>query len=227
MNIHWKEWCWSGSSSILATWCEELTNWKSPWCWERQEKRQRMRWLTSTTNSMHVNLGKLQEIAGDREAWRAAAHGVAKSQTQLSNWTTTIAFIHLGCMRKQHLGWCSTRSIRMLVETPPSLHHIPWHSCWSCKEAWNVWRTKERHSHQDECCAYRYCCVPTLQAHTPTCKICIVLSLDKQYHHLLKLVRNATSQAISETCLTRNYLDGPSNSWFNKHWKQFLKNTEL
>ena len=33
--IHWKDWCWSWSSNPLATWCEELTHWKRPWCWER------------------------------------------------------------------------------------------------------------------------------------------------------------------------------------------------
>ena len=33
LNIHWKDWCWS--SNVLATWCEELTHWKKPWCWER------------------------------------------------------------------------------------------------------------------------------------------------------------------------------------------------
>ena len=35
LNIHWKDWCWSWNSDTLATWCEELTRWKSPWCWER------------------------------------------------------------------------------------------------------------------------------------------------------------------------------------------------
>ena len=35
LNIHWKDWCWSWSSKTLATWCEELTHWKRPWCWER------------------------------------------------------------------------------------------------------------------------------------------------------------------------------------------------
>ena len=35
LNIHWKDWCWSWSSNTLATWCEELTYWKRPWCWER------------------------------------------------------------------------------------------------------------------------------------------------------------------------------------------------
>ena len=32
--VHWKDWCWSWNSNILATWCEELTHWKRPWCWE-------------------------------------------------------------------------------------------------------------------------------------------------------------------------------------------------
>ena len=35
LNIHWKDWCWSWSSNTLATWWEELTHWKRPWCWER------------------------------------------------------------------------------------------------------------------------------------------------------------------------------------------------
>ena len=35
LNTHWKDWCWSWSSSTLATWCTELTHWKIPWCWER------------------------------------------------------------------------------------------------------------------------------------------------------------------------------------------------
>ena len=35
LNIHWKDWCWSWNSNTLATWCEELTHWNRPWCWER------------------------------------------------------------------------------------------------------------------------------------------------------------------------------------------------
>ena len=35
LNIHWKDWCWSWNSNTLATWCEEPTHWKRPWCWER------------------------------------------------------------------------------------------------------------------------------------------------------------------------------------------------
>ena len=41
LNIHWKDWCWSWSSNTLATWCEELTHWKRPWCWERLRQEEK------------------------------------------------------------------------------------------------------------------------------------------------------------------------------------------
>ena len=101
LNIHWKDWCWSWNSNTLATWCEELTNWKRPWCWERLKAGEEgddrgWRWLDGINDSMDMNLSKLQELVMDRESWHAVLHGVTKSQTWLRtelNWTDLIFII--------------------------------------------------------------------------------------------------------------------------------------
>ena len=74
LGIHWKDWCWSSISNTLATWCEELTHWKRPWCWEwlgtRGEGGDRGwdDWMASPTliiiSSMDMSLSKLRELTG-------------------------------------------------------------------------------------------------------------------------------------------------------------------
>ena len=83
-----KDWCWSGNSNTLATWCEELTHWKRPWCWERLKAggegddrgwdgciASLTQWTWVWTSSSWWWTGK------------SGVHGVTKSQTQLSYWT--------------------------------------------------------------------------------------------------------------------------------------------
>ena len=91
LGVHWKDWCKSWNSNILATWCEELTHLERPWCWERLkaggegDDREWDGWMASPTQRM--SLGRLRELVLDLEAWHAVVHGVAKSWTRLSDWT--------------------------------------------------------------------------------------------------------------------------------------------
>ena len=63
--IHWKDWCWSWNSTTLATWCEEPTPWKRPWCWERLKAGEgdgKDESLDSISDSMDINLSRLQGV---------------------------------------------------------------------------------------------------------------------------------------------------------------------
>ena len=70
---------------------------------KRRRRLQRLRWLDSIINSMDMNLSKLQEIVKDRGIWHVAVHGITKSWTRLSNWTTTTFLT--GCVAKN--DWAS------------------------------------------------------------------------------------------------------------------------
>ena len=93
LNINWKDWCWSWNSNTLATWSEELTHWKRPWCWERLraggevDNRGWNDWMASLTQWtwIWVNSG----------SWWWTGRPVvlqfmgSQSQTRLSDWTDT------------------------------------------------------------------------------------------------------------------------------------------
>ena len=90
LGVHWKDWCWSWSSSTLATSCEVLTHWKRPWCWEGwQEEKGTIEdemagwhhWLDGH------GFGWTPGVCDGQGGWRVVIHGVTKSRTRLSDWT--------------------------------------------------------------------------------------------------------------------------------------------
>ena len=111
----------------------------------RRRGQQRMRWLDGITDSMDMSLSKLPELVMDREAWRAAVHGVANSQTQLSNWTElnwTEATLH------QRSPWsCEVSMAPKKVSYPwgclCNTHILKSHlrqAEWKCHVVWSVWQ---------------------------------------------------------------------------------------
>ena len=92
LGVHWKVWCWSWNSNTLATWCEELTYWKRPWCWERLraggegDDRGWDGWMASLTQWTWVWVNSWSWWWTGRPGVLCVC-GVAKSRTRLSDWT--------------------------------------------------------------------------------------------------------------------------------------------
>ena len=92
LSVYWKDWCWNWNSNTLATWCEELTHWKRPWCWEglkaggEGDDRGWDGWMASPTQWtwVWVNSGSWWWTG---RAWRVAVHGFAElDTTERLNW---------------------------------------------------------------------------------------------------------------------------------------------
>ena len=113
LGVHWKDWCWSWNSITLATWCEELTYLKRPWCWERLgageegDDRGWDGWMASSTQWTWVWINS-------RSWWWTGKPGVLRfmgSQRVIHNWATELHWTEMNMQRKQE-SHCGVRGPR-------------------------------------------------------------------------------------------------------------------
>ena len=134
LSVHWKDWCWSWNSNTLATWCEDLTHLKRPWCWKRLRARGEgddkgwVGWMASQTQwtSIWVN---------SRSWWWTGRPGLlqftgSQSWTRLSDWT--------GLMQKEMAIHSSILAWRMpWTEEPGGLQST------GLPRVWQGWATNK------------------------------------------------------------------------------------
>ena len=127
LGFLWKDWCWSWNSETLATWCEELTHWKRPWCWERLkaggegDDRGWDGWMASPSWWTWV-------WASSGSWWWTGKPGVLQSkgpQRVRHDWATElnslVGTLHHGCTTLPHMPFYSLISAILLFTRPPFL----------------------------------------------------------------------------------------------------------
>ena len=128
LNIHWKDWCWGWNSNTLATWCEELSHWKRPWCWERLkvggegDDRGWDGWMASPTQWTWV-------WVNSRSWWWTGRPDVLQSQRVRHNWATELNWTEndfRNCWSPQHI-YSSFKMSLLYLPLSLLLYMCYWH----------------------------------------------------------------------------------------------------